>query len=1217
VESTHSLIGRRYQLQEVIGAGGMGEVLRARDRLTGRDVALKRVQVGVPMLGFDTVPNNLVTLNLALAREFQTLSALRHPNIISVLDYGFEAGNASYFTMELLHAPQTILSYGWDQPLPVQLDLIGQVLQALIYLHRHGVLHRDLKPSNLLVYDGRVKVVDFGLASHFGREDNAMAAGTLRYMPPEILSGQAATVQSDLYSLGVVFLELLTDQRTAPEIHSVDQWMQSIIHILPDFDTLPIPPELKPVLMRLQQKRPEDRYASATEALHALQTLYHTSGQGIVLESPSIRESFIQAAPFIGRADELLTLRKALHDASADQGGVWWIGGESGVGKSRLVNEIRIQALVNGVTVAAGETRDMGNAPYETWRTVIRQLALNVEIRASQFSALSEIVPDLGDLLERELPPLPALEPKMTRARLFAAIAALVRKHPAPLLIVLDDLHWADSGTLDLLDWITSVVESLPILILATWRDDERPHLHGSGNVLHLKRMTQPEIVALSSAIFGRPDTTPEVVNFLYRETEGNAFFLVEFIRAMAENAGRLDQIRHAALPTSVTTDGVQQIIRRRLDRIPPAARPLLELAAIAGRVLDLPVLQAAGISDPAHHLSACSDAAVLEVAGDRWRFSHDKLREATIALLPDAARPALHERIADAIRLVYADTLEAWYTELAHHYHQSGNTDAERRFAGLAGRQAAAFASRGSRVQPRDTDTIAVIDSREITQQALTLLGRALELTPATDWAESYDLLQARERIYDLTASRDAQWADLERLQHIVAQTGNRAQQAEIAARVCTWYELRGDLNSAIPFGRRALALAEQSDDPELQARTIFRLGRVVRSFGEMDEAAALFRRGIALSQQHGLRYLEGQLLRALAFLLNELRLEHEAVPYALAALAIAREMGDRVSESWALIVLGEAELSLRNDEQTREHLEEAWRICRETGDRWGEAWATRIVGHAALNRYDWLTAREWFERGMALSTETAHYSAMVTMWLHTAILNLLLGDLDLALAEYRRVVAYGGESGFKILTIYGKWGEATVLLAQGDAHAALISAQESIMLAEEFGSETLIGNSMTVSGQAHLVLKNVSAACDAFQHALALLKKAEHPISGVEAEAGLIRVALHEGDLYDAPQRAHRILDVFAATDKRKIIIELGDLSEIYLACHDALHRVGHPRAAQVIDDARRYLSDLIEHLPAPAARTHMLEALPARRRLWGLVQAAESGEVAQFGA
>src|SRR5579871_3496818 len=154
-------IAWRYQVLDQIGAGGMGVVYRALDRLNGQVVALKQVTVDAHALHFSSYRNESQDIRLALVREFKTLASLRHPNIVSVMDYGFDSRHQPLFTMTFLKGAQTIIEGARHQPAEVQHSLLMQLLQALFYLHRRGIVHRDIKPGNVLVVNGQVKVLDF------------------------------------------------------------------------------------------------------------------------------------------------------------------------------------------------------------------------------------------------------------------------------------------------------------------------------------------------------------------------------------------------------------------------------------------------------------------------------------------------------------------------------------------------------------------------------------------------------------------------------------------------------------------------------------------------------------------------------------------------------------------------------------------------------------------------------------------------------------------------------------------------------------------------------------------------------------------------------------------------------------------------------------------------------------------------------------------------
>src|SRR5512136_215999 len=256
-----NLIGGRYTLHEQLGTGSQGAVYRATDRLTGQTVALKRVIA--PMERLDAAEDEL---RLTLANEFQTLASLHHPHIIGVLDYGFDAQRQPYFTMEYLHDAQTILQAGAGKPVEAQVELLIQVLEVLVYLHRQGVLHRDLKPSNVLVVDGMARVTDFGLS--VPRDEARGTVGTFAYLAPEILVGQAADAPADLYAVGIIAYELFAGRHPF-DLTNISRFIDGALNVSPNLAALGVDDALAEAIGRLLAKDPLSRYANAEECIAA------------------------------------------------------------------------------------------------------------------------------------------------------------------------------------------------------------------------------------------------------------------------------------------------------------------------------------------------------------------------------------------------------------------------------------------------------------------------------------------------------------------------------------------------------------------------------------------------------------------------------------------------------------------------------------------------------------------------------------------------------------------------------------------------------------------------------------------------------------------------------------------------------------------------------------------------------------------------------------
>jgi len=243
----------------------MGQVYRVMDLKTGRVVALKRVMVVDALRearmgegGHKVVPPE--EDHRALAREFKLLADLRHPHIVDVIDYDFDESGQPYYTMAYLADALPIIEYCQDRTLECKIDLLVHMFEALAYLHEHNVLHRDLKPDNVLVMNGQVKLLDFGLSTADTTHGYALQ-GTAAYMAPELLKGHPPSQATDLYAAGVVAYELLAGHHPY-DVRNLNQLMLSVLHEEADVAALPVDPNLQALVGKLlandAQARPQN-----------------------------------------------------------------------------------------------------------------------------------------------------------------------------------------------------------------------------------------------------------------------------------------------------------------------------------------------------------------------------------------------------------------------------------------------------------------------------------------------------------------------------------------------------------------------------------------------------------------------------------------------------------------------------------------------------------------------------------------------------------------------------------------------------------------------------------------------------------------------------------------------------------------------------------------------------------------------------------------------
>ena len=720
---------RRYKALERLGVGGMGEVFRTLDRLNGQLVALKRVVQFPPQApsaapetsdavtqalpahepaasSATTLPTAAATVQkqaallrqrrVSIANEFRTLASLRHPSIISVLDYGFDQEGSPFFTMELLPEQQPFTTAAAGRKLPELVAMVGQLLAALSYLHRHGILHRDLKPSNVLCIGTRVKVLDFGVAARAAHTRDV--AGTLEYMAPELLLGNPPSPASDLYALGVLLWEAFTGEYPFSR-HSVTHFLSDVLgegdpealpeHVRPLLsrprwaalntagdepppprDATRVPVVLREIVLRLLQRDPLLRYQSAEAVAQAL-----SQSTGIALHGvlASTHESLLTAAPLLGRSAEVAWLHQLLAATQKGHGSLVLLGGESGVGKSRLLDELRILALVEGAQVVRGQAVSEGKSPLHELAEVLRLLSLYVDLDDDSAAVLKDLIPDLPVLLQRPVADAPALDSQAAQQRLLAAVAEVLLQVRVPTVLLLEDLHWAATETITLLQRLQPQLHTQPLLIVASYRDDERPELVQElpgAEFRPVRRLGAEAVGALAAAVLGPSGEDPELQRHLLRESEGNALFLIEITRALAEESGGLAGAPFGARLSAIPV-GVRALLQRRLQRVPAAAQTWLKLTAIAGRQVELALLCAL-CPDPENFLTTCAEAGVLEVHEEHWRFSHDKLREALLSELDLKELQQLHKTVAEAITALHGqDSLHA--AALLYHYDLAG----------------------------------------------------------------------------------------------------------------------------------------------------------------------------------------------------------------------------------------------------------------------------------------------------------------------------------------------------------------------------------------------------------------------------------------------------------------------------------------------------------------------------------------------------------------
>jgi tetratricopeptide (TPR) repeat protein len=699
----------------------MGEVYRARDTKLGREVAIKVLPA---TLSQDAVARE------RLRREAVAAAGLDHPFVCKVFEIG-DAGGHLFIVMELvvgdtLHAR---LSEG-AVPLPEAISWAVEISEALEAAHARQLVHRDLKPANVMIgKQGHVKVMDFGLAKNVSIDgdgltrtvagdiagpltDRGMRVGTPGYMAPEQIVGESIDARTDIFALGVMLCEAVGGVHPfrRPTVAATASAILSEAPLIAGTQSGDIPAPLRQVLQRMLAKLPNERYQSMAEVRRDLLGLSSSSSTsfsqlGGSRWASSDRIGQARRWPMVGREAERAELFARLEKAMAGHGGLVLIGGEPGIGKTRLTEALLDEGRSRGCMCLVGHAYEMeGSPPYVPFIEMLEYSARVVPPAALKH-ALGDAAPEVAKLMPElrqmfpDIPPALDVPAEQQRRLLFNGYRDFVERscRMAPIVTVLEDLHWADDSSLQLLMHLAPAMASWPLLVIGTYRDVELDVTRPFAKVLEtlvrqrlatrmaLRRLPAEGVSELLSVMSGGLTAPPSLSRIIFSETEGNPFFVEEVFQHLKEEGRLFDDTGKWRTDMRVETldvpEGVRLVIGRRLERLSENARRILTTAAVIGRTFSLPLLESlegAGREDDV--LDAIEEAeqahlVAAQRAGreTRYLFAHELIRQTLADALSMPRRQRLHAKIADAIERVYGASIDKHASAMAHHLYQAG----------------------------------------------------------------------------------------------------------------------------------------------------------------------------------------------------------------------------------------------------------------------------------------------------------------------------------------------------------------------------------------------------------------------------------------------------------------------------------------------------------------------------------------------------------------
>ena len=591
----------RYQLRNVLKETAAVAVYRVFDAADKRDEAIKILRHEL------SEPQQL----LHFRTEFNTLASLQHASIIRVFDFGLLNDRFPYFTME--YFPGKKISEFFDgQNWDALYDVILQIAAGLHHIHHLGIIHLDLKPSNILVDEhGKAKLMDFGVAVESHQVLDRQIRGTLQYMAPEVLRQDRVDSRADLYALGMTLYETVTGALPGYGKQPIDVIRMHLDEEIrtPSSINPRVPHDLEQIIMKLLEKDPRHRYPSAASLLQAVAA---AAGKTAPAGELLVGRGELFAAPLIGRKTEVQNLTTLISEAREGRGSGVILAGPEGMGKSRIVRDATLRAQLDGARVFCGRCPVNRKTIYAPFFEIFHQLVTAVNPEA-----------DVAEEIRRMLKPVIAgagvdasspvhgqkyrLYNRIVQAMqdIYGFLSVGSDTGGTPLILVIEDLQWADPSTAELFAFLIGEAKHNSLLVIGTLTIEpgvdaaywEQRSKEVGFPIIRVETLSESLVREHIQSLLGEQNVSDELVRWMLWESGGSPLnirrvvdYLIahEYLQWTPKGwTAEMERIRGLRIP-----GGAASILMEKVEALPPDARGLLETASrrwICGNVTILP----------------------------------------------------------------------------------------------------------------------------------------------------------------------------------------------------------------------------------------------------------------------------------------------------------------------------------------------------------------------------------------------------------------------------------------------------------------------------------------------------------------------------------------------------------------------------------------------------------------------------------------------------
>ncbi|MBN2005828.1 MAG: AAA family ATPase [Anaerolineae bacterium] len=880
------------------------------------------------------------------------------------------------------------------------------------------------------------------------------------------------------------------------------------------------------------------------ETLALYEQIIHNApiwGAPVAPRDPARKASARDILPFVGHETDMEQLRAWWNRAALGQGAMVFIGGEAGIGKTRLVAEFADLIGRQGGRTLYGATSFTEPIPYQAMVEALQSalpLLAALDIPPLWLSALSSILPGLRARLP-DLKPPAALGAEQERERLFEAVWRCLSglSRPRPVLLVLEDLHWASSGALALLEFLIRRASRYPLLIVVTYREEETPRMHPLRQMrrrlqeeqlaahLTLNRLQPDTVEALIRRISGLDAEAAELSNYLYSRSDGNPLFIQELIHDWQETGQitaqgrrwRIHTLEKAAIPSRL-----HEVIAGRLGRLEKDSRALVEILAVIGPTFDVELLrEVCGWDESAvlDTLNKLIDRRLIREVGGRGRFdymfTHHLIRDEVYEQIPQETRRRRHRRIAQVMEELYPQRLAELSSGLAYHF-ALGGLDAP------AAQYHLQAAEHALEMYAED--------------EALALAERGLAMAdaPRLRWA----LLMLRESIHHRRGERERQRNDLAQLDQLAGLLADDALTCQLLLRRLGLQQVLGEREQETALIAEIKALVKRSGNAHFRVEILRAEATHAIHLGQYGTAQQLLEETLEQARTLGDRPVQVKCYCLLADIATHQGQFDAVAPFLERARALAEAQANHVLMARAMQSAAQAAFVQQAFETSQRFGAQALELCQQIGYRDGEAAAHKLLGAILGRLFAVSEARDHYRQAGELYAALGKKQGQAAVLLNMGILNVRLGryaEGAEAFCQARPLFeALRDRRGLMLCEV----NLSATLLFQGDYAAAQTVAQRSVTLARDLKSAHVEATALLNLGEAERGLDHWDDAVAYMEEGVALRRA----LGSQPADLGhdlceLTITYLRRGDLAAAQRTAGELLALFKADEAAMI--------------------------------------------------------------------------------